>query len=86
MTDDEGNLKVYSDEELIEYVKHIIDKIPESELKNSIPRLYSKEEYFKEFVDANLKETCIDNAITEWVEKNSKEREKAIDIKKEREN
>lgn len=83
ITDDNGTSKTYSDDELVEYVKSMIDKIPENDLKNTIPSLYSKEEYFKEYTDANLRETCIDKSITEWAKINSGDKEKTIDISKE---
>ena len=85
ITDDNGDSKTYSDGELVKYVKSIVDKIPENELKNTIPRLYSKEEYFREYIDTNLKETRIEKAITEWLKINSKENEKTVCISRERE-
>ena len=36
----------------------MIDKIPENDLRNTIPRLY-----FKQYIDTNLKETYIENSI-----------------------
>ncbi len=85
ITDDNGDSKTYSDGELVKYVKSTIDKIPENELKNTIPRLYSKEEFFREYTDTNLKETRIEKAITEWSKINSKENEKTVCISRERE-
>ncbi len=85
ITDDNGNSKTYSDEELVKYVKSMVDKIPENELKNTIPRLYSKEEYFKEYADTNLRETCIEKSITEWSKINSEDKEKTVYISRERE-
>ena len=85
ITDDNGDSKIYSDEELVKYVKSMVDKIPENELKNTIPRLYSKEEYFKEYTDTNLRETCIEKSITEWSKINSEDKEKAVCISRERE-
>lgn len=85
ITDDNGDSKTYSDGELVKYVKSTIDKISENELKNTIPRLYSKEEFFREYTDTNLKETRIEKAITEWSKINSKENEKTVCISRERE-
>jgi hypothetical protein len=85
ITDNNCNSKTYSDDELVEYVKSIVNKIPENDLKNTIPRLYSKEEYFKEYVEANLRETCIEKSIIEWSKINFKDKEKIVDISRERE-
>lgn len=58
--------------------KSMIDKIPENDLRNTIPRLY-----FKQYIDTNLKETYIENSIIKWLKTNLENKEK-IDICEER--
>ena len=52
--DENGKLTIYTDKELLQYLKKTIDTISKSKLKNNISEIYANEEYFREYIDNNF--------------------------------
>ena len=65
--DENGNIVKYTDLELVQYVEKFIDKISKTELKNNIIKIYNKEEYFKDYIDNNFKETIFYKNVKDFL-------------------
>lgn len=61
--DEEEKKHILNDKELIKYVKENIPKTLNEILKEKITKVYTEDEYFKRYVDKQLKGTIIEKAM-----------------------